>query len=131
FAKIYTQQQPVIWCEGPHAVNGIFGFLPFVLTKGETITIEAPALKLDGIFKKDFFIVPIGNDQFKVGATYEWNELNWEPSETGLKIILQKLSEMVEVNFTIVNHEAGIRPTVKDRRPLLGEHPTQKNNFIF
>lgn len=136
FLKTTTEQSnctnyKTIWCEGPHALNGPFGFLPFVLAKGETLTISAPELELNGIFKKDFFILPLAKNIFKVGATYQWNHLNWQPSQEGKNILIEKLNEMINCPFEILAHKAGIRPTVKDRRPLLGEHPTQKNNFIF
>ena len=33
--------------------------------------------------------------------------------------------------YEIVGHVAGVRPAVKDRRPLIGESPVKKNVFIF
>ena len=33
--------------------------------------------------------------------------------------------------FEIIDHQAGIRPTVKDRRPLLGVHPAHHQLAIF
>ena len=31
----------------------------------------------------------------------------------------------------MVQHEAGVRPSSNDRRPILGAHPQQKNIYIF
>jgi glycine/D-amino acid oxidase-like deaminating enzyme len=31
----------------------------------------------------------------------------------------------------ITGQQAGVRPSTKDRRPILGEHPYHKNMFIF
>jgi len=31
----------------------------------------------------------------------------------------------------VVMHKAGIRPTVKDRRPFLGAHPDHNNLYVF
>jgi len=38
---------------------------------------------------------------------------------------------LVSCDFEILNHFAGIRPTVKDRRPLVGTHPNYKNMHIL
>ena len=45
--------------------------------------------------------------------------------------ILKKLHERLNCSFEVVHHGAGIRPTVIDRRPLLGVHPLEKRLFIF
>lgn len=33
--------------------------------------------------------------------------------------------------YTVVDHKVGMRPTVSDRRPVLGMHPEHKGLFIF
>ena len=38
---------------------------------------------------------------------------------------------MLKVPYEIRDHKAAVRPTVKDRRPLLGVHPEFPNIFIF
>ena len=48
-----------------------------------------------------------------------------ESFECCSKILIQNC------NFEIVEHFAGVRPTVKDRRPLLGTHPKHKNFHIL
>ena len=35
----------------------------------------------------------------------------------------RKLKTFIRCKYTIVDHLAGIRPTIIDRRPLLGVHP--------
>ena len=37
----------------------------------------------------------------------------------------------LKCDFTIVKQEAGIRPSVKDRRALIGEHPKYKSMYIL
>ena len=41
------------------------------------------------------------------------------------------LKELISCEFEVVEHLAGIRPTVKDRRPLLGRHYSEKNIYIL
>ena len=33
--------------------------------------------------------------------------------------------------YKVIEQKAGIRPTVKDRRPMLGAHPVHQNLFVF
>jgi hypothetical protein len=61
----------IIFAEGfgMHA-NPYFKHLPLDGTKGELFIIKAPELDLDVIVNTSVFILPLGNDLFKVGATY-------------------------------------------------------------
>ena len=45
--------------------------------------------------------------------------------------LLSKLKKLINCEFEIVNQVAGIRPTVKDRRPLVGQHSKHENMFIL
>jgi len=37
----------------------------------------------------------------------------------------------LDCDYEVVGHEAGVRPTVKDRKPLVGQHPNYKNLFVL
>jgi glycine/D-amino acid oxidase-like deaminating enzyme len=122
-----------IFCDG-HLItkNPYFNWIPMKPAKGETLTIHCPDLQLkNDIFNKGFFMMPLGNDLFKVGATYEWEQLNDIPTEKGKSELTQKLNSILTSPYKIVSHDAGIRPSVIDRRPVVGEHPNFKNLFIF
>jgi len=100
--------------------------------KGETLTIESANINLNkDIFNKGFFIMPIGNNLFKVGATYEWQELNDFPTEKGKQYLIDKLNSVLSMPYSIISHDAGVRPSVIDRRPVVGAHPELDNLFIF
>ncbi|ESU29355.1 glycine/D-amino acid oxidases (deaminating) family protein [Flavobacterium limnosediminis JC2902] len=102
--------------------NPYFNQLPLDGTKGELLIIKAPDLNLDVVLKSSIFILPIGNDLFKVGATYNWDDKTDTPTEEGKNELIENLKELIDCDFEIVNHFAGVRPTVKDRRPLVGTH---------
>lgn len=122
----------VIFCEGSYIhKNPWFNYLPFKSTKGEVLTIRSKALQLDYVVNKNGFVLPIGNDFYRVGATYEWDELDFLPSEQGKTKLIEKLTTVVDVPFEIVDHKAGVRPTTKDRRPVLGAHPENKKLWVF
>ncbi|AXG73247.1 FAD-binding oxidoreductase [Flavobacterium arcticum] len=107
---------------GIHA-NPYFNYLPLDGTKGELLLIKAPDLQLDVIVNASMFILPFGNGYYKVGATYEWGDKTQEPTEVGKQELVKKLEELITCDYEIIEHLAGVRPTVKDRKPLIGTHP--------
>lgn len=122
----------VIFCEGTLIQqNPYFNYLPLVPTKGEVLTIHAPKLKTSSILNKGFFILPLGEGKFRIGATYNWKELNYETTPKGKKEILDKLDELINCEYKVLDHKAGIRPTVKDRKPLIGLHPEFASLAVF
>lgn len=121
-----------IFCEGINVIyNPLFSYLPMKTAHGETLTIETDELNLEDIVSKNLFIMPLGNNHFKVGATYNWELKEPVTTELGKADLIERLENLIDCSYKIVSHEAGIRPTVADRKPLLGIHPTQSNTFIF
>lgn len=106
---------------GMHA-NPYFNHLPLDGTKGELFIIKSPQLDLDVIVNTSVFILPLGNDLFKVGATYNWKDKTDMPTEEGKIELIARIKEIITCDFEILEHFAGVRPTVKDRRPLVGTH---------
>ncbi len=100
-------------------------------TKGELLIFKAPNLDLDVVIKSSVFILPIGNDLYKVGATYDWKDKTNVPTEEGKQELVEKLKEIISCDFEIVEHFGGVRPTVKDRRPLVGTHPDYSHLHIL
>ncbi len=124
----------IIFCEGYKTIdNPYFSWLPFKLTKGEIITVRIPDFNIDDEFvlNKGVFILPLGNHIYKVGATYEWTDLSEQITEKGKTELIDKLKKVIKLPFEIIDHEAGIRPTVIDRRPLIGLHPKHNSLGVF
>ena len=111
--------------------NPLFNNLPLDGTKGEIIIIKAPNLNLDCILNSSVYILPLGNDLFKVGATYNWEDKTNAVTEEGRKELVNKIKELIHCDFEIIDQLAGIRPTVKDRKPLVGTHSEYKNVHIL
>ncbi|MBD0824722.1 NAD(P)/FAD-dependent oxidoreductase [Aestuariibaculum marinum] len=111
--------------------NPFFNHLPLNPAKGELLIIHAPQLKIDYVLKAGAFLIPLGEDRYIVGATYEWKDLTNQPSETAKEELLEKLQKIIHCPFTVVNQVAGVRPTVKDRRPLVGVHSEYSNIYVL
>ncbi|PZD78711.1 FAD-binding oxidoreductase [Mesonia sp. K7] len=121
----------IVFCEGSSIKNNpYFQNMPINGNKGEYITIKSPALELGVIVKHHFFIIPQGNDLYKVGATYERDHHHLEPTEKAKREMVNSLNEVLKVPFEVVQQEAGERPTVYDRNPIIGAHKSHKNIFV-
>jgi len=121
-----------IFCEGVGLMqNTLFNYLPMKPTHGETLVIETDALDFDATINKNMFVMRLSDRTYKIGATYNW-ELN-EPivTDAAKTELIERLESFTSFTYKINDHQAGIRPTVSDRKPLLGIHPIQKNAFIF
>jgi glycine/D-amino acid oxidase-like deaminating enzyme len=73
----------------------------------------------------------MGSDIYRVGATYERNDKTNLPTQQGKDELVQKLNKVINCPYEIVDHVAGIRPTVKDRRPLVGQHDKYAPLYIM
>lgn len=100
--------------------NPFFKALPLDGTKGELMIVKIPNLKCNFMLKAGIFLIPIGEDRYKLGATYNWEDKTDLPTKEGETELLDGLRSFINFDFEIIEHIAGIRPTVKDRRPLLG-----------
>jgi len=126
------QSKYIVFAEGfGLKKNPFFNYLPLNGTKGELLTIKAPHLKLNFVLKSSVFIIPLGNDLYRIGATYEWDDKTNMTTEKGKQELLEKLKTFLKCDFEIVSQEAGVRPTVTDRRPLVGTHPKSNNMYVL
>lgn len=122
----------IVFAEGFGMVkNPFFGDLPLNVAKGEVLTIKAPDLKMKFILKSSIFVVPELDDCYSVGATYNWEDKTHNITEDAKSELLDKLKSLISCDYEVVNQVAGIRPTVKDRRPLIGTHSEYKNMAIL
>lgn len=122
----------VVFAEG-YGVNRnpYFSWLPVAGTKGEVLTVRIPGLNLDAVVKGPVFLLPLGGDLYRVGATYNWDQKDESPTNEAKEELLNGLREMIRLPFEVVDHKAGIRPTVKDRKPVLGAHPDLPSAFVL
>jgi glycine/D-amino acid oxidase-like deaminating enzyme len=111
--------------------NPFFNKLPLEGTKGELMLIHAPDLNSEVILKSSVFVIPIGYDKYLVGSTYAWNDHTNTPTEFAKNSLTNKLQKLLNCSFEILQQRAGIRPTVIDRRPLVGQHRVHKNLYIL
>ncbi len=133
YKEIITKK--IIFCEGYGIKqNPFFNHLPLNGNKGEVMIVRVPNLQLTSAIKSKVFIMPLpenGDDVYFVGATYNWTDKDDIPTDKGRCELLEKLQHFIDGEIEILGHRAGIRPTVADRRPLLGQHSDYPQLYIL
>lgn len=124
--------EKIVFCEGWKGIyNPFFKDQAFEPAKGEVIMIKSPHLTIDTILKHKLTIVPQENEQYWVGTTFDWNQEHENPTPEKLIYLTHRLKEFLKVPFEISKHIAGIRPSTRDRRPLVMSHPVHPELFLL
>ena len=122
----------IIFCKGFHSIyNPYFKFIKFAPSKGELLLVNAPELSGNYIYTKKVYVLPVGRSVFKVGSTYNWDDFTDQPTKAGRESIEDRLQDLISVPYKVEQHWAGVRPTVKDRRPVMGFHPEYPGLGMF
>lgn len=122
----------VVFCEGYRAVNNPYlKDIPFRPVKGDVITLRIPSFMSDYILNKSFFLVPLGDDLFRLGSTYTWDFADEKPEPQAREKLLNDLGTILKSKAEVINHVAGIRPAIADRRPVAGRLPGMDKAFVF
>ena len=115
----------IIFAEGYNILNNpYFKNLPIIGVKGEVLRIEIDANLPEAVVKGKEFLMPLENNQYFVGATYDRDHVNYENTEEAKKYLVEGVQNFFKDDFEVVEQHASIRPTVVDRRPIIGAHPT-------
>ena len=122
----------VVFCQGFKALeNDFFNWLPFTPVKGQILEITTEKPVQNYIVNQGIFMFPIRENVCKVGATYSWDPLDWKATKEATMELDEKLGALLKTGYQVTSEMAGIRPSVKDRRPLIGTHPENDKVCIF
>ena len=103
--------------------NPWFATLPIIPNKGEWLEVLCKGLQLTKMIKGSVFIVPLGNNRYRVGATYARTFEGSTPTAANRTWLINQFQKYTKLPFEVLFHGAGLRPTVPDRRPIVGTHP--------
>lgn len=107
----------------PHLVHctGPFSDVPgLVPVRGEGLTVRMPGLGLGVMVHRGIFILPMGDDLYRIGATFAWDDVWSGPTQEGRRYLLDRLQRLWPGSIDVVDHWSGVRPASKDRRPIIG-----------
>ena len=128
YGEITARQ--LIFCDGTDGYqNSFFHWLPYHPVKGEMLLIDSEK-KSNIVFNRGVFVMPFGA-MYKVGSTYDHQDLSYTPTAKGRAMLQEKLDKFLTMPYRIVDQWAGVRPATRDRRPFIGIHPYHKTLGIF
>ena len=126
------QINKVIFCDGAQGrENSLFSYLPYNPVKGQILTAVAEGYSIKNIVNQGLFILPVRDGLIRIGATYSWHDLDWQTTDDGRAFLESKVKSILTVPYRVVAQQAGLRPSTKDRRPFVGEHPAHPAVGIF
>ena len=85
--------------------------------------IESKDLQEKSIIKGSVFLIPLGDHRYRLGSTYNWKDQSEGPTQKSKLRLQQQLEKMIQVPYHILSQSACFRPTIADRRPVIGVHP--------
>lgn len=139
YAKLFPNKyedihfENIVFCEGNYvSENPYFGSIPIIPNKGHHLVVKL-TVPLENTFtlKKKHFLFPLSGGLYYYGGTYDPNSITDEIDEASTQKLIEGLKEFYPHPFEVVQVNFGFRPTVKDRRPILGAHPLHSNFYVF
>ncbi|MBT8036969.1 MAG: FAD-binding oxidoreductase [Verrucomicrobiae bacterium] len=130
----------LILCQGAYGLNGVeneggwFRDVPHRSAKGEILSLWVGGLDETKRYHCHGWLAPRGGGMWKAGANYDWENLNSTPTEAGKAEVLEKLRTWLDedaVPMEVIEHEAGVRPIIRNSRPVIGFHPEMPNVGFF
>lgn len=126
--------QHLVLCTGAmlKALPGFEG-LPLQAEKGEILDIESRVPISREIVNAAHWLIPHSRSHYRFGATHSHTFSDWEPTEAGRATLKEGLSGLINDadSVRVTRHTAGVRPSTRDRAPLLGTHPKQRALHVF
>lgn len=120
FASQSSEARTKIFCTGASGLlKKDFGDIPHRSAKGEILTVRIPGWNESRILTQNGWIIPLGNDLYRVGATYEWDQLDNSPTAEGREKVEAILRKFTSLEFTVEAHVAGVRPIIQRSRPVI------------
>jgi len=111
----------IIFTQGVDMIkNPRFSFIPLQKTKGELMVIECEYLQEKSIIHGGVFIIPLGNNRYRVGSTYNWKDQTEGTTTFARSLLQKKLNKIISAPYRIISQSAGFRPSTPDRRPIIG-----------
>jgi len=127
-----VRARQLVCCEGAAATqNPFFHWLPLTPNQGEVLDVECQGLSEAQVLNKGAYVVPLGEGRFRLGATYRWPPFAEGITPEACTELSQRLLAITDLPFQVRERRVGVRPAVRDRKPLLGRHPDVPVVSIF
>ena len=127
------QARRLIFAEGYQATqNPYFNYLPFGPAKGDILIVRIPNYPAaDKLVKHGVFIIHLKEDIYWIGSTYNRDYKTIDPMPKAKASMEERLRRVLKLPFEVLEHQTAVRPTVRDRRPFIGQHPQFESLYLF
>jgi len=114
----------IMFCDGPEGFgNQLLNKIRFHPVKGEVLRLQMN-YNCNFILNRNGFVLP-RDGYFLAGSNYNLKDSTWEPTNEGRQEIIDKIDKIVNIEYSIIDQVAGLRPTSHDRRPVVGLLPNK------
>ncbi len=126
----------LVFASGAGILNEpIWSFLPLNSVKGQIAQFKVdPHLDFKYSISAKGYLAHVDQHRLTVGSTYEHDFKDGKPDREGLDRLTEKaVTILPELSGKISLHKqwAGFRVSAEDHKPVLGEHPTLPNTYLF
>ena len=127
------QFKNIIFAEGMAVKeNPYFSEIPVEANKGHHLEVKlSEKIEDDFTIKKKHFIFPLNENTYYYGGTYDREQTHHKIDDSAVEKLINALAEFYPNDFEVTQVKFGFRPTVKDRRPIVGAHSEFKNFYVF
>ena len=127
-----TTADSIIFNEGWRVIdNPYFNNLPFDPTKGEVFITKFKSYNVDSVIKNNKFLVPQTDGTYWVGSTNETGVNSDSATPSKQDELHNFLNHNMTDDYDILKKVTAVRPSTKQRRPLIGRHPAYDNVFLL
>ncbi len=115
----------LISCEGYAASrNPYFWAVPYKPAQGDILTVRLHRRIPPMCLHRGIWVAPtMDPDVFRVGATYDWVRQDQMPQAAARAEIEDRLRQFFRVPYTVLEHQAAVRPIIEASKALVGLHP--------
>jgi len=128
----------IIDCRGTNAgVEPGMPSLDIRANRGELLTIASSAdtgtPPATSVLNFGKWTIPTATGEWRLGASYEWNRTDLNPTQETKAFLLSSLATAVPDlgPVSVVDHLVGLRPVSRDRRPAAGPYPGVPGWFVL
>ena len=119
-----VEARQAVFCEGLGSrENCLFPALTFQATRGEMLELSIPGFHAERVLYGRHFLIPLGQERYLCGATYDREDLSSGPTAAGRDELESGLRELLRIPYQVTGQRCGLRPNVLGHAALWQRHP--------
>lgn len=110
---------------------GPFGFVRWQYSKGESLLGTIDGLAPDVVLNRGHWLLPLGERRAMIGSTHVPGCCDTALTAQARSALEASVTTMTRQPFTCEEHQAGVRVSVADKKPVIGRHPANPRLGVF